>query len=51
MESMGIERERLQIVFVSAAEGDRYRQICIDMDAKIRALGPSAIKQFQTSAT
>jgi coenzyme F420-reducing hydrogenase delta subunit len=48
---MGVERERLQIAFVSAAEGERFRQICVDMDATIRNLGPSNITKFLNPMT
>jgi coenzyme F420-reducing hydrogenase delta subunit len=51
METIGLERERLQMVFVSAAEGERFRQICVDMDATIRKLGPNPLLNFQVSRT
>jgi F420-non-reducing hydrogenase iron-sulfur subunit len=49
MESIGFERERLQMIFVSAAEGDRWRQLCQEMDAKIRELGPNPLKKLQST--
>jgi coenzyme F420-reducing hydrogenase delta subunit len=51
METLGLDRERLQVVFVSAAEGERFRQICIDMDAIIRKLGPNPLLNIQASRT
>lgn len=37
---MGIERERLRLEWISAAEGDRVKAVMNDMTEKIRALGP-----------
>ncbi len=51
METIGLETQRLQVVFVSAAEGERFRQICIDMDATIRKLGPNPLLPYQASRT
>lgn len=44
METVGLEPERIKMLFISAAEGDRFRQICIEMDNQIRKLGPNPIK-------
>jgi len=49
LESMGLERERLQMIFVSAAEGARFRQLCIQMDETIRKLGPNPLKPIQAA--
>lgn len=50
LETMGIERERIQMMFVSAAEGERFRQLAIKMDTTIRKLGPSKIRLYQQTA-
>ena len=47
MESMGLERERLEMIFVSAAEGSRFQQLCTKMDTTIRKLGPNPLKALQ----
>jgi coenzyme F420-reducing hydrogenase delta subunit len=44
MQTIGIEPDRLQQYFVSAAEGDRFRQLSAEMDYKIRSLGPNPLK-------
>lgn len=48
---MGIERERIQMMFFSAAEGERFRQLTTKMDQTIRHLGPSKIRLYQQEAT
>ena len=47
LETIGLERERIRMIFVSAAEGERFRQFAVEMDNTIRKLGPSKIHQFQ----
>ena len=47
---MGIERERIQMMFFSAAEGERFRQLTTKMDQTIRNLGPSKIRLYQQGA-
>ncbi len=51
MESMGLEKERLEMIFVSAAEGSRFRQLCIKMDEQIRKCGPNPMKKLQIELT
>jgi hypothetical protein len=50
MESMGLEKERLDMIFVSAAEGSRFRQLCIKFDEQIRKCGPNPLKPLQMAA-
>ncbi len=50
LESMGIEKDRLQQIFVSAAEGERFRQLTVEMDTTIRKLGPSKLRLHQIQA-
>jgi F420-non-reducing hydrogenase iron-sulfur subunit len=40
LEQMGIEPDRFRLEWISAAEGDRLRNVVNDMVAKVRALGP-----------
>jgi len=40
LHDFGVEPERLQLEFVSAAEGERFARIVDEMTARIRALGP-----------
>jgi F420-non-reducing hydrogenase iron-sulfur subunit len=40
LDQYGIERERVRLEWVSAAEGDRYAKVVRDMTEKVRALGP-----------
>lgn len=51
LETIGLERERIRMIFVSAAEGERFRQFAVEMDNTIRKLGPSKLHQFQIEAT
>jgi Methyl-viologen-reducing hydrogenase, delta subunit len=44
---MGLERERLQMIFISAAEGERFKNLSVQMDAQIRKLGPNPIRVIQ----
>ncbi len=44
------ERERIQMMFFSAAEGERFRQLTTKMDQTIRRLGPSKIRLYQQDA-
>ena len=37
---MGIEGERLRLEWISASEGDRLRDVVIDMVAQLKRLGP-----------
>lgn len=46
---MGLERERIQMIFVSAAEGARFQQLTTKMDKEIRQLGPSRLRKHQTA--
>ena len=40
LEFVGIERERLNLVWVSSAEGPRFAREMTEFTEKIRALGP-----------
>mgnify|MGYP002354350995 CR=1 FL=1 len=49
METIGLERERLNMIFISAAEGERFKQLAIEMEQKIRKLGLSTIQEINAS--
>ena len=40
LQSMGIEKERVRLEWISAAEGDRVRVVVNEMTEQLRALGP-----------
>jgi len=40
LRQMGIEEERLRLVWISAAEGDRVRAVINEMVASLKRLGP-----------
>ena len=42
-ESLGLESERLQLTWISAAEGNRYAEVVNSFTEKIAKLGPSPI--------
>lgn len=45
LEFAGIERERLQIRWVSAAEGKKFAQVVREMTEDILRLGPLKLKE------
>lgn len=47
LDQMGIERERVRLEWISAAEGEKVRRVVNEMTEQIRALGPLGIpKKF-----
>ena len=40
LDQFGIERERVRLEWISAAEGERYAQVVRNMTEEVRALGP-----------
>jgi F420-non-reducing hydrogenase iron-sulfur subunit len=40
LDQFGIERERVRLEWISAAEGDRYAQVVRSMTEQVRSLGP-----------
>jgi F420-non-reducing hydrogenase iron-sulfur subunit len=40
LDQLGIERERVRLEWISAAEGDRYAQVVRTMTEQVRSLGP-----------
>ncbi len=41
VESLGLEADRLRLSWVSASEGERFRQVVEEFTEKIRSLGPN----------
>ena len=46
---VGLEPERLEMFFLSSAEGARFAEIATEMTERARRLGPNPLKD-QTSA-
>ncbi len=44
MKNLGLEPERLQMHFCSAAEGQRFQKTMQSMSQEIEALGPSPLR-------
>jgi F420-non-reducing hydrogenase iron-sulfur subunit len=45
LEQFGIERERVRLEWVSAAEGERFAQVVRELTETVRALGPLRWKE------
>lgn len=45
VESMGLEKERFQMVWCSSAEADRFVDAVTQMTETVRELGPSPFKR------
>jgi len=45
---IGIEEDRLEMYNMSAADGPRFVEVAKEMTERIKKLGPSPLKQFQT---
>jgi len=41
----GIEPERLRLEWISAAEGDKFQEVCTEFTEQIKRLGPSPVKK------
>jgi len=41
----GIEPERFRLEWISAAEGDKFQEVCTEFTEQIRQLGPSKIRK------
>ncbi|MCC7572149.1 MAG: hydrogenase iron-sulfur subunit [Candidatus Methanofastidiosum sp.] len=44
LEDMGLEEERLRLEWISASEGNKFREVVNDMVIKIKEIGPSPLK-------
>ncbi len=45
LESIGVGKERVQMYNLSSGEGPLFAKYAIEMDQRIRALGPSPVRQ------
>ena len=50
LDTIGIGGERVQMYNLSSSEGPRFAEIAVEMDAKIKELGPNPIKQAKQKA-
>lgn len=48
LDQLGIERERVRLEWISAAEGNRYAELIAEMTEQVRALGPLTWKREST---
>ena len=44
LDEVGVGSERVELCYVTAAQGDEFANLAIEMTEKIRALGPSPVK-------
>ncbi|MGA8181280.1 MAG: hydrogenase iron-sulfur subunit, partial [Desulfobacterales bacterium] len=44
LDAIGVGGERVQMYNLSSSEGPRFAQIAVEMDERIRNLGPNPIK-------
>ena len=49
LEEIGIEPQRLEMFNLSSAEGARFAEIVTEMSGRLEQLGPSPLKQDETS--
>jgi coenzyme F420-reducing hydrogenase delta subunit len=42
---LGIDAERLRLEWISSAEGTRFAEVAREFTEKVKALGPSSLKQ------
>jgi len=50
LETIGVGGERVQMYNLSSSEGPRFAEIAVEMDEKIRNLGPNPIKLAKEKA-
>lgn len=50
LDAIGVGGERVQMYNLSSSEAPRFAQIAIEMDEKIRSLGPNPIKSAKQKA-
>ena len=46
---VGLEPERLEMFFLSSAEGARFAEIAIEMTERARRLGPNPLKDQKST--
>jgi F420-non-reducing hydrogenase iron-sulfur subunit len=45
LKDMGLEEERLRLEWISASEGNKFKEVVNDMTLKLKELGPSPLKK------
>jgi len=45
LDEIGLGRDRLEMFFLSSAEGARFAEIATEMTERIRALGPNPLNE------
>jgi coenzyme F420-reducing hydrogenase delta subunit len=50
LNAIGVGGERVQMYNLSSSEGPRFAQIAVEMDERIRKLGPNPIKLAKNKA-
>ena len=45
LEKIGLEKERLEMFFVSASEGPQFAQVAREMTERVKKLGPSPLRK------
>jgi F420-non-reducing hydrogenase iron-sulfur subunit len=45
IKEMGLEEERLRLEWISASEGNKFKEVVNDMTIKLKELGPSPLKK------
>jgi len=45
IKEMGLEEERLRLEWISASEGNKFKEVVNDMTIKLQELGPSPLKK------
>ncbi|KYC53319.1 MAG: hydrogenase MvhADGHdrABC F420-non-reducing hydrogenase subunit D [Candidatus Methanofastidiosum methylothiophilum] len=48
LKDMGLEEERLRLEWISASEGNKFREVVNDMVIKIKEIGPSPLKKEES---
>lgn len=48
LKDMGLEEERLRLEWISASEGNKFREVVNDMTIKIKEIGPSPLKKEES---
>lgn len=48
LKDMGLEEERLRLEWISASEGNKFREVINDMVIKIKEIGPSPLKSEES---
>jgi F420-non-reducing hydrogenase iron-sulfur subunit len=48
LKDMGLEEERLRLEWISASEGNKFREVVNDMVIKIKEIGPSPLRSEES---